>query len=553
MKVSQRVLNEVADFIQFGVFLDKPSRKFLVSLIYQHLFEKNFDTIAELTQSEFHKLYPNWSNILIRLFQDPQLRNLTLQNADFSLGVLQASLTWFQRQYQLLSSEKPKNKETSEINSFRENRRSFPVETWKSQLIYLMEQYPGRKRDWLFFEEQLNKAGETSWEELATLPSYDSLPLLLENILQSWEEEFQKKYQMSEKQLLEKIFQDYYSDLQGKITSMSDLGDLLSPFYGFLGLSWTATIGNWNHINWDKLEEVAKKLQDDPSLKDLAEQLGRWQLEKQIEEEMSLYAPEMSLSWKPNPIGKSEIVGVHHSNDLSALLPSEIALLSSPDTEIVFSKRFVEKKLLTFQYQSLDADIHKQQKEKPILQAPDQKRGPIILVIDTSGSMFGDPEKIAKALSFAILEIALKQKRRAFAISFSTQIRTLELSSFQHDVEPLIDFLQLSFHGGTDIQPALKKAIDMVGEEAFRYADILVISDFIIPKVETQLMSRIIQVRKEQGVRFHSLYISRRKDNRSIPITLFDHHWTYNLEQPGVVRQNISELEKMWQKKSPTD
>ncbi len=77
MKVSQRVLNEVSDFIQFGVFLDKPSRKFLVSLIYQHLFEKDFDTIAELTQSEFHNLYPNWSNILLRLFQDPQLRTST--------------------------------------------------------------------------------------------------------------------------------------------------------------------------------------------------------------------------------------------------------------------------------------------------------------------------------------------------------------------------------------------------------------------------------------------------------------------------------------------
>ncbi len=420
------------------------------------------------------------------------------------------------------------------------------MEDWKNQLLNLMAQYPDRNRDWQFFEKQLDNQEETTWEDLQSLPSYHSLPLLLENILQSWEEEFQRKYQMSEKQLLEKIFQDYYSDLQGKITNMSDLGDLLSPFYGFLGLSWTATIGNWNHINWDKLEEVARKLKDDPSLKELAEQLGRWQLEKQVEEEMSLYAPEMSLSWKPNPIGKSEIVGVHHSNDLSALLPSEIALLSSPDTEIVFSKRFVEKKLLTFQYQSLDADIHKQQKEKPILQAPDEKRGPIILVIDTSGSMFGDPEKIAKALAFAILEIALKQKRRAFAISFSTQIRTLELSSMQHDTESLIDFLQLSFHGGTDIQPALRKGIDMVGEDEFNYADILVISDFIIPKVDTKLMSRIIQVRKEQGVRFHSLYISRRKDSRSIPITLFDHHWTYNLEQPGVVRLIICVLYKMW-------
>ena len=323
MKVSQRVLNEVSDFIQFGVFLDQPSRKFLVSLIYQHLFEKDFDTIAELTQSEFHNLYPNWSNILVRLFQDPQLRNLTLQNADFSLGVLQASLNWFQRQYQLLSSEKPKNKETSELTSFKENRRSLPKEDWKNQLLMLMGQYPSRTRDWQFFEKQLDSQEETAWEELESLPSYHSLPLSLENILRSWEEEFQKKYQMSEKQLLEKIFQDYYSDLQGKITNMSDLGDLLSPFYGFLGLSWTATIGNWNHINWDKLEEVARKLQDDPSLKELAEQLGRWQLEKQVEEEMSLYAPEMSLSWKPNPIGKSEIVGVHHSNDLSALHPSK--------------------------------------------------------------------------------------------------------------------------------------------------------------------------------------------------------------------------------------
>ncbi|MEM6764580.1 MAG: VWA domain-containing protein [Bacteroidota bacterium] len=553
MKVSQRVLNEVSDFIQFGVVMDKPSRKFLVGLIYQHLYDRQFDSLAELAQSEFKHSYPNWADLLKRLFQAPQVRKLTLQNEDFSLGVLSESLNWFQQQYLELSSEKLKSQENTRLSYFQENIRTLSMEEWKEKIEALSVQYPDRAKDWAFFSKQLSEQAEGQWEQLAELPSYHVLPLLLENILASWEEAFQRSHEISEKAVLEELFQRYYSDLQERIKAMSDLGDLLSPFYNFLGLAWNSTIGKWNMINWEKLEEVSDTLKEDPTLQELADLLGRWQLEKQMEEEMSLFSPELSLSWKPNPIGKSEIVGVHHSSDLSAMLPSEIALLSSPDTELLFSKRFVEKKLLTFQYQSTDADIHKKLKERPILQAPEENRGPIILAIDTSGSMFGEPEKVAKALAFAILDIALKQKRKAFVISFSTRIRSIELSAAQTDMQAVLDFLQMSFHGGTDIQPALRKAIDMVEEETFEYADILVISDFVIPKVDTKLMERIASTRAEKGVRFHSLYISRRKDTRSIPITLFDHHWTYNLEQPGVIRQNIAELEKMWHKKSPSE
>ena len=138
--------------------------------------------------------------------------------------------------------------------------------------------------------------------------------------------------------------------------------------------------------------------------------------------------------WKPNPYGKSEIIGIHHSDQISALLPSEIALLSHPETELMLSKKYVEKKLLTFQYRSEDMEVNEEIKEEPLNDMDLDRPGPFILCIDTSGSMFGTPERIAKALALAILEIAIKDKRRAFLISFSIGIQTTEMTGMEADM-----------------------------------------------------------------------------------------------------------------------
>jgi uncharacterized protein with von Willebrand factor type A (vWA) domain len=51
----------------------------------------------------------------------------------------------------------------------------------------------------------------------------------------------------------------------------------------------------------------------------------------------------------------------------------------------------------------------KRQKEK------EEAKGPFIICVDTSGSMHGTPETVAKTLCFAILKIAIKRKQKMFS------------------------------------------------------------------------------------------------------------------------------------------
>ena len=59
-----------------------------------------------------------------------------------------------------------------------------------------------------------------------------------------------------------------------------------------------------------------------------------WMLEDYEEELIKAFKP--IQKYKINRAGKSELVGIHESNDLNNLLPSEIALLSNSETENIF-------------------------------------------------------------------------------------------------------------------------------------------------------------------------------------------------------------------------
>lgn len=82
---------------------------------------------------------------------------------------------------------------------------------------------------------------------------------------------------------------------------------------------------------------------------------------------------------------------------------------------------------------------------------PAAEMGPIILCLDTSGSMVGGREKIAKALALETLRGAHRQRRQAYLYAFSgpMQVQELELKCDTVSLGPLLDFLSHSFNGGT--------------------------------------------------------------------------------------------------------
>ena len=115
------------------------------------------------------------------------------------------------------------------------------------------------------------------------------------------------------------------------------------------------------------------------------------------------------------------------------------------------------------------------------------------MCVDTSGSMHGAPERIAKIVTFALSKMAIEEKRACYLVSFSTGIETLDISSFNSSnaLSQLVVFLRKSFHGGTDANPALVHAVEMLQENEWKNADILMISDFIMNNLSDRLIEKI--------------------------------------------------------------
>ena len=535
-----KAVNELRGFTEFGGLMDPESREFAVQLLFRHLYDPSYASLSALQQSSLPQQFPNWDEVFRQILEDAELRELTQHNEDFSLSVTRETLNWCKNTYLRFENQYPYQEETHTLQQAARLEETSP-EDWMIWLRQLPLDYPSQRKNWEFYLQQVQQAAK----EGNAHANNRTFALLTTKIREEWNQLFLARRQHAEAAFLDRNFPTYFQHIQGRIENLNDLGNLMAPYYSFFGHAWNQSLGNWNKIPWPHLESYAKKLQQDPQLKELAELLGRWQMIGRQREEIQHQQLLVQPDWSPNPYGKSEITGVHHSDHLSAMLPSEIALLSYPETELILAKKFVEKKLLTFQYRARDMGAQPQQKEMHVAQSSEEERGPMILCVDTSGSMYGEPEQIAKALALAILNIAIEDDRKAYLISFSSGIETFEMTGMQDDFTLLLEFLQKSFHGGTDLQPALMEAVKMLEEKDFAQADILVISDFVIPTLDKKLLEQIEEVRRSRGTHFHSLFITRGADSRAIPLPLFDHHWVYDFQDPKVLRQTFDHFQEL--------
>jgi len=240
---------------------------------------------------------------------------------------------------------------------------------------------------------------------------------------------------------------------------------------------------------------------------------------------------------------KSEIIGVHNSDDLCNLLPSEVALLSDTLTETIFAKKFVEKKLLTFEYQG-QIKTGKEEEIDEIIESPiSDKKGPIICCIDTSGSMYGTPERVAKAIVLALLKIALRDDRKCYLISFSTSIETLDLSDLSNSITKLINFLGMGFHGGTDATEAFYHSMRMLEKEDYQKSDILVVSDFEMPMPDNELLKDINNQKTDKGTKLHCLLIGTSGSQEVKDI--FDTFWQYETLDSGHLKKIVKDMQEI--------
>jgi uncharacterized protein with von Willebrand factor type A (vWA) domain len=257
----------------------------------------------------------------------------------------------------------------------------------------------------------------------------------------------------------------------------------------FPGRAWDHSLKALHREYFGNLEKYAAILKKSSDLNEILEQVGRIELE--------YGSKKLNLS----PYSKSEVHSVTFSGDIQTLLPVEAVKLKNPLLKRKFYADMLEGKLLTYQLkgENWNSDT-----------AGKKRKGPVVALVDTSASMRGRPELLAKAVILAVTRRMLKENRDVKVILFSSKWETveIELTNKKRMGEEFLEFLKFTFGGGTDFNTALRAGLKaMKNEKAFEGADLLFLTDGFSELSEVPLIREWNEIKTERRARIFSLII----------------------------------------------
>ena len=250
-----------------------------------------------------------------------------------------------------------------------------------------------------------------------------------------------------------------------------------------------------------ELRRLAVVMRKSSVIKELERVLGRKQADK--ERHYQAVAGQLPV-WLLRPASHSDIVGITEGDNLNALMPLEYCLLAEPALEPLFYRRYTEKKLSVFESVSrrlehVEASVRQGREMEKRLH-----RGPFVVCVDTSASMQGERELLAKAIVLSLALMSDRLKRNCRVVLFSDHIETVELKNLYTDLSQLTDFFCHTFHGGSDMSPALSDSAQTLEREDFCYADLLWLSDFEMSPM-TSAQRYLIEELKRRSVRVYAV------------------------------------------------
>lgn len=214
--------------------------------------------------------------------------------------------------------------------------------------------------------------------------------------------------------------------------------------------TWGIGSGPECQVSFQNKKGALEQIRRSPKLKKLTDLIGRFK-ESAITEQK-----------KKAKNGAVELSSVTVGDKVQDILPSELMTLTHKATKPDFYRRQSEKGLLVY-----SKEAHKQ-----------KNKGPIIVCVDTSGSMNGDEEIWSKAMTVGVLEIAEMQKRDFACIIYSDHAdEPIVIKKDEVNPDKIIQCAERFHGGGTNFECALEKAIKLIEQSTFREADIMFITD----------------------------------------------------------------------------
>ena len=314
---------------------------------------------------------------------------------------------------------------------------------------------------------------------------------------------------------------------QKPIDAMNTAGKAFRGFEELLASGSFALDGAiWNRKGWEKMDELREKLENVKELRDLVRSLGRgggWgPLRRAPVQHLDMNA---RMGLLRTTLEAQETRGLTRSDDISRLLPSEAATLargmSVPTSKLIFYAKLVEKSLQTYERDGwgefpTQIDIDRREIR------PTADRGPILLCCDTSGSMRGARELVAKALTLECMRAAKIQERGCYVFAFAgpREVRELELNMDPQSIENLLDFLEKTFNGGSNFNAPVQMCLERLTQAQWANSDILLVSDGELRQPQHEVMRKLSGAKEKLGLRVHGLILGSPEETRADPAVL---------------------------------
>ena len=297
---------------------------------------------------------------------------------------------------------------------------------------------------------------------------------------------------------------------------LQSLGDLAH-------LRWDDLAGQLNRREWQEARRIGQLLQRLPALASFIDGVGRRDTDRQRPPARTARpdpAPDAQAAQRqadeeerrPEP---TAVDGVRRSRNLARMAGSESLNLTHPVLHRLWRARFAEAQLLTYDDRARETSRRPLPlpEHRPHRQAPTHAgRGPLIICLDTSGSMRGAPENVAKACVLQALRSAHAGQRPCRLLAFGGPSELLErdLALDADGLAHLLDLMGQSFDGGTDVQTPIERAIELVQTTGWQDADLLIVSDGEFGVTPTTLQ-HLREAKQRLGLRSHGVLIGDRE------------------------------------------
>lgn len=320
--------------------------------------------------------------------------------------------------------------------------------------------------------------------------------------------------------------------LEERLKLLQGLGDLSM-------LRWDDLQGRLDHRDWQAARRAADWLAQLPALAELIRRLGRAERAQRPPPEAppppaqpatgrvqgGLRAVQTVLPGAPG-----EITGIRLSGQPERMLASEALMLHHPVLKKLWRARHAEQRLLSHDTEARLVDWRSDPQAPPRsavqVQPPEaRERGPVVVCLDTSGSMRGAPENIAKACVIAALRTAHAERRGCVLIAFggAGEVLEQELGTGPAALPSWLALMGQAFDGGTDIQTPIERAIERVHQARWRDADLLIVSDGEFGCVPHTL-DRLDEARAALGLRVQGILVGDRETMGMLEVC-DDIHW----------------------------